>query len=165
MQCINPFQLKHDGNEIPVNCGKCPPCLKRRVSHWAYRLVIESRARLSVPSFVTLTYAPQNMPITKNGFMTLEKRDLQLFFKRLRKANAQRYNIFEPIKYFAAGEYGTHTKRPHYHIIMFGAHHNAIPFAWSLDGHQLGHVHIGRVSEASIQYCLKYIHKKGYSKT
>lgn len=47
--------------------------------------------------------------------MTLNKRDLQLFFKRLRKKFP---NI--KFKYFACGEYGTKNFRPHYHACLFG---------------------------------------------
>lgn len=61
--------------------------------------------------FITLTYAPENLP--ENG--TLVKRDLQLFFKRLRKQTKK-----EGIKYYAVGEYGKELQRPHYHICVFG---------------------------------------------
>lgn len=62
-------------------------------------------------SFITLTYDNKHLP--KNN--TLIKRDLQLFFKRLRK------NIHPlKIKYFACGEYGDEKERPHYHAIIFG---------------------------------------------
>lgn len=46
---------------------------------------------------------------------TLNVRDTQLFFKRLRKAFPDRR-----IRYFLAGEYGPKTNRPHYHAIIFG---------------------------------------------
>ncbi|AXB22553.1 replication initiation protein [Lynx canadensis associated microvirus CLP 9413] len=46
---------------------------------------------------------------------TLAKRDFQLFMKRLRKAFPD-----QKIRYFAAGEYGSETFRPHYHAILFG---------------------------------------------
>ena len=49
--------------------------------------------------------------------MTLDKRDCQLFFKRLRKAKPD-----DNIRYFLAGEYGDQTHRPHYHAIIFGLH-------------------------------------------
>lgn len=62
-------------------------------------------------SFVTLTYSDNNLP--DNG--SLVKADLQKFVKRLRKNIGDRR-----IKYFAAGEYGDSTNRPHYHAILFG---------------------------------------------
>jgi hypothetical protein len=46
--------------------------------------------------------------------LSLSKRDLQLFFKRLRK------QLCFPVRYYAAGEYGDKTFRPHYHVCLFG---------------------------------------------
>jgi len=80
--------------------------------------------------------------------MTLKKRDLQLFFKRLRKLNK------EKIKYYACGEYGGKTMRPHYHIILFNADQETIEKAWTL-----GHIHIGTCTIASVGYTLKYVSK------
>lgn len=91
--------------------------------------------------------------------MGLNKRDLQLFFKRLRKAHESRRlvrkdNLCTSIKYFAVGEYGGKTKRPHYHAIIFNAELELIQPAW-----KLGNVHYGDVTGASIGYCLKYMCK------
>jgi hypothetical protein len=101
--------------------------------------------------FITLTYDTLKVPITKKGYMNLDKRDLQLFFKRLRK----RHGKNSKIRYYACGEYGSKTFRPHYHIILFGANINFISPAWDL-----GHVHYGQVTEASTGYTLKYINKE-----
>jgi hypothetical protein len=98
--------------------------------------------------FVTLTYAPENCPLTKNKYMTLIKKDIQDFMKRLRKHHK------EKLVYYAAGEYGTDTNRPHYHIILFNADMDTVNKAW-----KLGHIHFGSVTEASVGYCLKYISK------
>lgn len=61
--------------------------------------------------FITLTYDDSHLP--SNG--SLVKTDLVKFFKRLRKNLGDRR-----IKYFASGEYGEHSQRPHYHAIIFG---------------------------------------------
>lgn len=55
-------------------------------------------------AFVTLTYADDPR---------LSKRDLQLFFKRLRKAGRE-------FRYFAVGELGRYTRRAHAHVLFFG---------------------------------------------
>lgn len=103
--------------------------------------------------FVTLTY--ENCPRSKNNFRTLNYVDLQLFFKRLRKlSNAK-------IRYYAVGEYGGNTMRPHYHIILFNATPENVIRAWARDGKPIGHTHFGGVSGASIGYTLKYIAKSG----
>jgi len=61
-------------------------------------------------SFVTLTYAPDQLPADRS----VSKRAFQLFMKRLRKAYGAK------IRFFAAGEYGDQLERPHYHAILFG---------------------------------------------
>lgn len=56
-----------------------------------------------------MTYRPSCLPTT----WSLDKRDWQLFAKRLRK------NI-GPFRYFAVGEYGDLNLRPHLHAIIYG---------------------------------------------
>lgn len=151
---------------VAVPCGKCPKCKARRISHWSFRLRQENK-RAMTAHFITLTYDTNNVPISDKGFMQICKRDIQLFFKRLRKAHeaydADRTGnspMSHPpgdrkIKYYCAGEYGGKTLRPHYHIILFNAQLELIQPAW-----EKGQVHYGTVSAASIGYCLKYISKE-----
>lgn len=104
-------------------------------------------------SFITLTY--------KNSPPCLNKRDLQLFIKRLRCS----YRL----RYFACGELGEYTKRPHYHAIIFGQDFlggayqindelYSNPIVDKIWGH--GFVSIGRVSMESCMYVSGYVHKK-----
>lgn len=150
--------------QIPVPCGKCPACISRRTSGWSFRLMQEDK-RASSALFVTLTYDTDHVPITNNGFMSLQKKDVQLFFKRLRKLEKNK------LKYYLAGEYGGKFKRPHYHIILFNAFIDPLAFkncsprdihpkytniskAWTL-----GSIQQGTVTAASVGYTLKYISK------
>lgn len=122
--------------------------------------------------FVTFTYDQEHVPMTKNGFMTLNKKHVQLFFKKLRHKHHGKQ-----IKYYAAGEYGGKGKRPHYHIILFNAdlekligrkaaNHYRLGYI-DLDGKveylcpswEHGHITIGSITEASVGYTLKYICK------
>lgn len=154
MACDTPFWVLPKGatQSVPVPCGRCPPCKKRRVDGWVFRLLQEEK-RSSAAKFVTLTYAPHSVPVSSHGFMTLDKSDLQKYFKRLRKA-LPGVNI----KYYACGEYGSQNHRPHYHAIIFNvADDNAIFHAWSLDGKAIGQVQIGTVTGDSIAYTMKYI--------
>jgi len=155
-KCITPFYVKDKftGDYIPVPCSKCPPCKKRRTSGWSFRLVKEGERSLSA-LFVTLTYNTEVVPITKNGFMNLDKADVQKFMKRLRKLSNQK------LKYYVCGEYGTKRMRPHYHLIIFNADKEKVEQAWTLDRRPLGQIYIGDVNEASIGYTLKYMTKKG----
>lgn len=151
MSCLTPLNIRHKmkNETVAVPCGRCPECLKRRVSGWSFRLLQEDRVSNS-SLFITLTYDTKKVPITKNGFMGLNKRDLQLFFKRLRKAHP----LETRIKYYAVGEYGGKSFRPHYHVILFNADVKLIQAAW-----QNGSVHYGKVSGASVGYTLKYVCK------
>ena len=138
---------------MPLPCGKCPPCKKRRTSGWSFRLVKEGERSISA-LFITLTYDTEYVPITKNGFMNLDLQDIQKFFKRLRK------RTHEKIKYYAVGEYGSQKKRPHYHIILFNANKEHIIDSWTINNKPIGSCHIGNVSSASIGYTLKYMCKE-----
>jgi hypothetical protein len=157
MACDTPFHVKNprypiysNDRQVPVPCGKCPACLSRRTSVWTFRLKQHAK-NANTSYFVTLTYDTRFVPITKCGYLTLEKRDVQLYFKRLRKAHPENH---EPIKYYLAGEYGSKTFRPHYHIILFNADIELIHKAW-----EKGEVHIGELTEASAAYTAKYINK------
>lgn len=155
--CYKPITLKKNGVTVP--CSKCPKCIARRTSAWSFRLMEEDKQSLSA-HFLTLTYDTRFVPISFTGRMVLYKRDLQLFFKRLRK-NSSLDKQQKPIKYYAVGEYGGRTYRPHYHIILFNAGLDAISASW-----QRGHIYFGSVSGASVGYTLKYMSKpRGYKKS
>lgn len=141
---------------VPVPCGKCPECLKRRSASWAFRLEKEAE-RHDTQYFITLTYNARHIPLTGNKFMSLRKRDLQLYFKRLRNFNV-------PFKYYAVGEYGTNNKRPHYHFILFTSSDltpNNVMDAWlnPVSKQLMGHVHFGKVESGSIRYTIQYYDK------
>lgn len=144
-QCLYPITLKSEGRIVP--CYKCYNCKMKRASNWSYRLMQELKVS-NTAHFITLTYDTTNVPITQKGLMNLNKRHIQLFMKKLRKKN----NL--SLKYYVAGEYGTKTRRPHYHMILFNCHINTIQDCW-----QYGQIHYGTVSEASVGYTLKYISK------
>lgn len=182
MMCFNPYML-HGSSYVGkggmlVPCGKCIQCKKRRAAAWSFRLLQEDRiARTS--SFVTLTYDDDHLPRLSNDDSTCKCRyrgdykdlilqdveplptlcrcDVQKFLKRLRKK--QFGNGRSDIRYYFCGEYGTNTKRPHYHAIMFNADTNCIADSWSLDGSSLGQIKFGDVGQASIHYVTSYITK------
>lgn len=142
MQCIRPKYLSQ--RDITVPCGKCGFCLATRRSDWSTRLEYESKLWLD-KKFITLTYADCHLHF-KDGISQLDKRDLQNYFKLLRKAGYK-------LRYYAVGEYGSQTARPHYHVILF----SSVPERIIREKWHFGHVHIGAVTQASISYCLKYV--------
>lgn len=115
--------------------------------------------------FITLTYDDESVPMTDKCAVfdgkvqlpyTLRKDDLQRFFKRLRK------RLDSPIRYYACGEYGSRTFRPHYHFIGFGLDSDdreTIEDAWPF-----GIVDIGDLTMASCNYVAGYVQKKLYGK-
>lgn len=155
-KCFSPIQIKNpqfNGQDkmLNVRCGKCENCIRTLINDWSFRLEQEAKDHIYV-DFITLTYDPKYVPLTKNELPTLDKTDVQKFWKRLRKrSNAK-------IKYFVVGEYGTKSYRPHYHAIVFGlSEQKHYEKAW-----QKGYVHIGDYfSPAAIRYTLKYMYKKG----
>lgn len=92
----------------------------------------------------------------KGDRQSLKKRDLVLFIKKIRKF----YKNFE-IRYYAVGEYGSRTKRPHYHIIMFNISKNDAEII--LEKWHYGNVDIGEVNPSSIHYIAKYHVNRGNS--
>jgi hypothetical protein len=137
-----------------VPCGKCPKCLARKANAWAFRLLAEQK-RSHSSDFITLTYDDDHLTYIQEDQPVLVKRDVQLFFKKLRKLQSQNLDWSHvPIKYFAVGEYGTNTLRPHYHLILINAHLPLIQSAWDK-----GQVHYASCTPASIAYTLKYMSK------
>lgn len=59
----------------------------------------------------------RNVTYVDNQVAVLVNRHLQLFIKRFRKYVSQNYN--EKIRYYAVGEYGVQSLRPHWHILFF----------------------------------------------
>jgi len=158
-RCLTPFPRRHKitGEWMALPCGKCPNCMKRRTSGWSFRLMKEGDIS-ETALFVTLTYNTSYVPMSENGFMTLDKSAVQLFMKRLRKDSDRK------LKYYAIGEYGGKRNRPHYHLILFNADPEKVEKAWSYyspGGRRisLGNVYIGKVTGASIGDVLKYMQK------
>lgn len=175
MKCINPITIYYDYeyNRVKVNkyslplmreklravevgCGKCHACMSQKASEITMRVQHEAMfydyGRNAV--FLTLTYNDETRP----SDCSLVLSDFQKFMKRLRK-QCDRQGI--KLKYFACGEYGKKTKRPHYHAILFGlsyfnsSHKQLINKCW-----QKGFTYFGTVTDKSISYCAKYMLKQ-----
>lgn len=162
------FKAK-DGYEdmvVKVPCGRCLGCRLEYARQWAVRCVHEAQCH-EENSFLTLTYNDQNLPEDR----CVHKRDLQLFFKRLRK------ELGIKVRYYACGEYGEEKKRPHYHVLLFGYDFpDKLPWmrtkesllyrsaqlekVWT-DGYAL----IGDVTYESAAYVARYVVKKWKGET
>lgn len=150
MACLLPVSIrdKKNGGTLAAPCGKCPDCRNRRAQSWVFRLTQEEKVHFT-SAFITLTYSHETVPISQNGFMTLCKSDFQDFIKRLR------FNTkCKTIKYYACGEYGSTTWRPHYHAIIFDVGFEDVFKAWGN-----GQIHFGDTRQESIAYTTKYMCK------
>jgi len=163
MRCLKPKSIVNPqkGVQMPVRCGKCLPCRSYKAGQWTIRLK-EHEKYSKNNYFITLTLSDDNLSWGSSS-PSLNKRDIQLFFKRYRKQFPSK------ISYYAVGEYGKTTKRPHYHIILFNTNAETIEeinfnllSVW-----QLGMIHVGTVTPESIRYVAGYLEKDilGYDVT
>lgn len=137
---------------LQLPCGKCVGCQADKAREWAIRIYHESTLHAQ-NAFLTLTY--------ENNPDTLVARDLQLFLKRLR-------HIYR-LRYFAIGEYGDRSHRPHFHAIVFGTDFRELSYAINdkLYGSPVvdaewgkGLCAIAPVSMATCMYVARYCQKK-----
>lgn len=92
---------------LQLPCGQCIGCRLERSRVWAMRCVHEASLHDS-NVFLTLTYDEEHLPFR----LSLDYDDLKKFFHRLR--------YYKPgFRYYACGEYGDRTARPHFHAILF----------------------------------------------
>lgn len=177
MRCIDPITIKnpylkeprphveYEPPKLSVPCGKCGACLHRRQSDWQFRLTNEDLSATN-SFFITLTYQDVYSEAL-GGYMTpttLDKKHLQDFFKRVRKQSQPFYDQRPDIwpkttrfRYYAVGEYGTITERPHYHVIAFNIPEAIIQQIRQGKIWDYGLTHVGGVSPKSIAYVTRYV--------
>lgn len=169
-----------------IPCGQCIGCRLEYSRQWASRIMLEAKNSKN-NWFVTLTYDDMNVPSKTvldqetgelNEYLNLQKEDLQKFMKKLRRHYEYHYGLTN-IRYYAAGEYGSLTMRPHYHACIFNM---------PIDGEKLkfyknnengdalftceeieeiwgkGFVTIGELTYESAGYTARYITKKQFGK-
>lgn len=175
MPCYHPLRAFQFGDAQPVfkvpqkagfkfltlPCGQCIGCRLEHSRQWAVRCMHEAQMHKS-SLFLTLTYDDSSLQS-----WSLVPRDLQLFMKRLRKFSV------EPIRFYACGEYGEISSRPHFHVLAFGLDLEDKEYLRTTrGGHRLytsaaldrlwgkGQCWIGAVSFESAAYCARYVLKK-----
>lgn len=132
-----------------VPCGKCSVCVQSRAADWKRRLDVEASQHKytffvtltysddTVPEFEPLRY--QDYPYLTDHdredifnyisehdvsprYLVLRYQDIQLFMKRLRNYINRDDSIPEEeknIRFYACGEYGETTYRPHWHLLIY----------------------------------------------
>lgn len=167
---------------IKLPCGRCMDCRLSRSREWAIRCVHEAKM-YERNCFVTLTFSDEHLPKSRS----LDKRDLQLFMKRLRKERGA------GVRFYGCGEYGEMCRvcgenknvchrvcgnwtpmpgRPHYHACLFNCDfddrvlfktRDEIRIDTSAELEKiwgLGFVTVGDVTFESAAYIARYITKK-----
>lgn len=159
---VSPRRFDGEVAEIQVGCGKCLGCLARNAREKMIRIMHETQ--VNPPScFVTLTYDDEHLPPGRS----LDLDHLQKFLKKLRRKMGL-------TRYFAIGEYGPETLRPHYHLILFLQDFKFDRYFWrkSDKGYPLdrsptletiwtfGSSEIGQTSLGSASYVARYVQQK-----
>ncbi len=152
--------------EVTVPCGSCLGCRTEQGRQWAVRIMHEKQM-FEHAWFVTFTYSDDRIP--KNG--TLCAKHLQKFVKDLRQDIAK-YTHAPEVSYYACGEYGERTQRPHYHAALFGVDFvdrlrhpdDSRIGVWRSDTLEeiwgRGMVEFGSLTMASASYIAAYVRKK-----
>lgn len=150
---------------IWLPCGTCILCREENARQWAVRIVHESSLHAD-NCFITFTYSDKHLPEYNS---LAYKEHMQPMWKRLR------HHIGD-LRYYAVGEYGDKTQRPHYHACLFGHAflegrtmvrngpmplwtHPLLEKVWGL-----GHVSIGALKFETARYTASYVTKKLRSK-
>lgn len=166
-RCLSPIRLKVENKPNPYNdvpCGKCYNCLQRKRAEWSLRLQNELQYSSSA-FFITLTYSDEYRLDKLNDYnnheteeyvkdvCSVHKTHLQNWIKRFRKLNPN------GVRYYAVGEYGTKSKRPHYHVLLFNCKPELLEAnlqkSWTFGG-----THVGNITDASIHYVTGYVINK-----
>lgn len=180
MLCEQPFVKAG----VAHGCGQCFPCRFNRRRIWAHRIMLEATQHAD-SCFVTLTYRDESLRMSSGALLTLDDclqgrsaslqpLELRDFLKRLRKAMQP-----QRIRFYAVGEYGDTSWRPHYHVALFGVpgcvrgrthrRQGMGRVQWAtccevckLVGDKWGHgdIEVGRLEPQSAGYLAGYVTKK-----
>ena len=166
MKCLAPIKIR--GREVP--CGCCRNCRINETTDWSIRALFELHD-YDTAAFVTLTYDDEHLPA--NG--SLNKQQLQDYFDTFQHKVEYQKGI--KLRFFAAGEYGDHTHRCHYHAIMYGLNPDPFdknndrkliaeswkycsPLMFEWNRHDYNKNAINFVTRETIQYVAGYVQKK-----
>lgn len=186
--------------KIELPCGQCIGCRLEYSRQWATRCVLEAE-QWSHNYFVTLTYNDAHVPFNRFEYLdfytgsieedialTLVPEDLQKFLKRLRINFKRKYDFPKDdkpgLRFYACGEYGGETSRPHYHLCLFNCplpdldpvaknfrgdvyyESNFLDEIWSdKNGNPIGYVSISDLSYDTCAYVARYMLKKHKGQT
>lgn len=149
---FGPERKEHRSIQLP--CGRCIGCRLAKSRAWAIRCMHEAQMH-ETNSFITLTYEGKQFD------PSLNYDDFQKFMYRVRRR-------LGPTRFFACGEYGEQTYRPHFHALLFGrSFSDSVKFSSELRRSPIleqlwphGFSTIGEVTHQSAAYVARYTCKK-----
>lgn len=112
------FNTWYDRFKVHVPCGKCDDCLTGLQNGYLVRHIFqfkETQLKHGFALYFTLTYDNEHVPfieIDGSKFLCFHKCHIQKFLNSLRK-------VIPNLHYQIVSEYGSKTKRPHYHGIFY----------------------------------------------
>lgn len=138
--CLNPLHIKnprsarliqpYDSQFVDVPCGKCDECRDAEQTQWRQRIMAEIYYTYHVCHgycvFLTFTYRPEDLPMYSilgapseyaNPFPCFNHEHIRDFMNRVGMYLCEHIGKGN-YKYFLAAEYGSTTKRPHYHLLL-----------------------------------------------
>lgn len=143
---------------VELPCGHCELCQKSRSRDWILRIekafeAFKNNHKNTFSYFVTWTYEDQFLPLSPTtGMPTLDKQTFRHMFNTIKNTEEITSQDFQ---YYAVGEYGDLSARPHYHGIVFSSKSIDWKHYWSY-----GNIQVGDVQPESIGYVTRYVDKK-----
>ncbi len=114
MNCKAGIWIEDQNQSVP--CGQCMACRINKGRLWSARIIMEWLQHPNYAFFITLTYDDAHVPYCCDESGTpIANLNKKSFLKWL--DNAQ--TAVGPFRYYAIGEYGSYTFRPHYHLAVF----------------------------------------------
>lgn len=151
----NPPQLVNEKVKyVPIGCGWCIECRKKKANEWRLRLSIEN-ANNTNGIFVTFTISDEYFEeLIEAAGGSVEPADIAKIAVR-RFCERWRKKFKKSIKHFFVSELGENTSRLHLHGIIFTAEEKeTIRNIW-----KYGHIFCGYCNQNTINYVTKYILK------
>lgn len=144
------YQVERHGTMVP--CGRCMACRVNHKRMWTGRILGEARYAATPSTFLTLTYEHE----PEGG--TLRKTHIKEYLKKIQHPLGK-------VRYFACGEYGDKTMRPHYHMILFNhppeAFEKFLQAHWcNSEGKIRGFIKVDEVNQTTAAYVCGYVTKK-----
>lgn len=139
---------------IPIACGKCIECRKKKIREWTIRLQWEEKYTKTKGRFITLTFSEEALDELEQERQEpneIAARAIKLFLKRWEK------KFKKTLRHWLVTELGDEkTERLHLHGFIWTENLQDIQEIWNY-----GRIDIGTgVNEKGIRYCTKYVNKR-----